>query len=109
MTRTRLSAYLAVLFAVSDSITALTFPSHELVRKDATCGDPNATQCPGVPNGFCCSSSAQCLVLASNTTVLCCPKGETCELIAPITCDINQQNVKLHPLAALFTTNLAGT
>ncbi|OAA68624.1 hypothetical protein SPI_00819 [Niveomyces insectorum RCEF 264] len=68
------------------------------------------SQCKGAnfPSNFCCSASTTCNVLAGNTTILCCPSGENCSLINPITCDLSQQNADTNPDAAIKTTALNG-
>lgn len=47
--------------------------------------------------------------LAAGTTALCCPKGSSCEVIYPITCDIQQQNATVSPGGPIYTTALGGT
>lgn len=83
--------------------------SFYLVKRNPTCDIPNFNQCQGAPNGFCCRSDAHCLVLASNTTVICCPSSSDCAVIQPITCDISQQNSTNFPNASIKTTNLTAT
>ncbi|EFQ29802.1 uncharacterized protein GLRG_04946 [Colletotrichum graminicola M1.001] len=55
---------------------------------------------------FCCPSDTTCLVLAENTTALCCPKGASCDVISPIICDITAQNVIENPTSPIHTTKL---
>ncbi|KAI1807409.1 hypothetical protein F4811DRAFT_472518 [Daldinia bambusicola] len=57
---------------------------------------------PPAPQIFYCSSDTKCIVLAANTTVLCCPNTseEDCINIDPIACDLNQQT----SLASIQTT-----
>lgn len=109
MAHFRISTYLPFILVLSSSVTALSLPAHDVFQRGSTCSNSASTQCPGVPSGFCCGASSSCLVLANNTTLLCCPKGQDCALIQPITCDVTQQNVSLHPQAALLTTNLTAT
>jgi hypothetical protein len=97
----------AVVFPVST--IAFSTPAHELFERLSTCANSGYTQCSGVPSGFCCAPSTTCLVLANNTTLLCCPSGDDCSTIAPITCNISEQNVTLHSDATLLTTNLTAT
>lgn len=68
-------------------------------------------QCPqeSVPANFCCPRTATCQLLARGTTLVCCPEGSDCAKIQPITCDLAQQDPKLHPDAPIKTTALAGT
>jgi hypothetical protein len=83
-------------------------PAHNLFERASTCGDPTHTQCSqaGLPSDFCCGPSSDCIVLAGNTTVLCCPSGSSCSTIRPIGCDITQQNATANPDLALMTTAL---
>jgi hypothetical protein len=53
-------------------------------------------------------ATPSCLVLAGNTTILCCPTDSTCVTIQPINCDITQQNNINFPENALNTTALDG-
>jgi hypothetical protein len=64
-----------------------------------TCGQ-------GLPGNFCCPTNTVCLALASNTTALCCPKGQSCELLYPIPCNIQVQNATAYPDNPLLTTAL---
>ncbi|KAI1490367.1 hypothetical protein F5X96DRAFT_556265 [Biscogniauxia mediterranea] len=61
----------------------------------------------GLPGNFCCESGQTCLALAGSTTALCCPRGSSCSVIQPITCDIQFQNVTAFPESEIFTTNLS--
>ena len=60
----------------------------------------------GLPANFCCSPGSKCIVLASNTTALCCPNGQTCNAITPTTCDVGLMNVAGHPGSPILTTAL---
>lgn len=62
----------------------------------------------GLPDNFCCESDATCIVLAANTTVLCCPKGSNCDTIGAITCDLTLQDPAKNPAAEIKTTALNG-
>ncbi|KAK7532250.1 uncharacterized protein J3D65DRAFT_558798 [Phyllosticta citribraziliensis] len=83
-----------------------------------TCGGDNSlSQCGSkFPDSFCCPAKTHCLGFqddegskGTSTTVICCPEGQDCNLIRPITCDISQQNASLHPPNAVHTTNLTAT
>ncbi|KAK8158824.1 hypothetical protein IWX90DRAFT_11410 [Phyllosticta citrichinensis] len=83
-----------------------------------TCGgDSSLSQCGSkFPDSFCCPAKTHCLGFqgdegskGTSTTVICCPEGQDCNLIRPITCDISQQNASLHPSNAVHTTNLTAT
>ncbi|KAL3417801.1 hypothetical protein PVAG01_10812 [Phlyctema vagabunda] len=85
--------------------------SHEnIFQRQSTCPESSFKRCPqaGLPANFCCDPDTTCIALAGNTTVLCCPAGQTCATIAPIPCDITAQNATLHPNNALKTTALSG-
>ncbi|KAJ5715252.1 uncharacterized protein N7483_012433 [Penicillium malachiteum] len=62
-----------------------------------------------LPSNFCCSSSTSCITTDSETTIICCPSGESCNYISPITCDIQEQNATAHPESSIKTTLLNGT
>ncbi|KAL5345645.1 hypothetical protein ACLOAV_009399 [Pseudogymnoascus australis] len=62
----------------------------------------------GFPSDFCCPSNSNCVTLASNTTLLCCPIGTSCDAINTIVCGISNQNATLHPESTIKTTNLVG-
>jgi hypothetical protein len=97
-----------VLMALGTSAVARSF--HELFERDSACPNSTYTQCSaiGLPSNFCCPSSATCVPLAGNTTLLCCPSGN-CNQIQPITCDISQQNVTAHPDNPLKTSALTSS
>ncbi|CAK7241422.1 MAG: hypothetical protein STHCBS139747_002884 [Sporothrix thermara] len=61
-----------------------------------------------LPSDFCCSAGSVCNVLAGNTTVVCCPEGQNCNTLAPIICDISQQDPVAHPQAPIKTSALNG-
>lgn len=63
--------------------------------------------CPAsLPDNFCCSQGTSCIPLAGNTTALCCPTGQTCEKIQPITCDVVQQDPTINESSPIKTTIL---
>ncbi|KAB2572215.1 hypothetical protein BFW01_g27 [Lasiodiplodia theobromae] len=116
----KLSAICIVSVAVpAASALALAVDTGLLRRADAAvCGGDSAlSQCgSNFPSSFCCPSSTTCTALNDDsgaggeaTSVICCPEGQDCKFIRPITCDINQQNATLHPSNAIHTTNLTAT
>jgi hypothetical protein len=109
MARIRILSLLVFAVLFPGSTIALSTPAHELFERQSSCPHSGYTQCSGVPSGFCCAPSTTCLVLANNTTLLCCPSGNDCSTIAPINCNIQEQNVTLHSDAPLLTTNLTAT
>ncbi|KAK2027293.1 hypothetical protein LX32DRAFT_448404 [Colletotrichum zoysiae] len=91
-----------------------TLEAHETRRLTPRALRPNAS-CPvegysscgnGMADYFCCPSDTTCLVLAENTTALCCPKGASCDVISPIICDITAQDVVENPTSPIHTTKL---
>ncbi|EWZ93369.1 hypothetical protein BFJ70_g8388 [Fusarium oxysporum] len=86
----------------------LDFPSQHQ-RRDGSCPISGDHWCGNdLPGDFCCSSQADCKVLAANTTALCCPKNSKgeCEIILPITCNIERQNPSTNPEAEVKTLAL---
>ena len=79
-----------------------------LPRAVTSCGS-NLQPCSQMPADFCCPSGYSCLVFNNAASVVCCPSGQDCKTIAPITCDIAQQNATLHPLNPLHSTDLGGS
>lgn len=105
---------LAVL-CMSSLTTAFLFPifyTHNyLFSRDAidtlSCPQATSIQCGnGLPGDFCCASDSYCTILAHNTTAICCPNGADCASIAPLSCNIQVQNVTLYPTTVVMTTNL---
>ncbi|EKJ75619.1 hypothetical protein FPSE_04262 [Fusarium pseudograminearum CS3096] len=77
------------------------FPS-QYKKRDGSCPISGDHWCGNdLPGDFCCSSTSVCKVLAANTTTLCCPKNSRgeCEIIMPITCQIERQNPLTNPQA----------
>lgn len=109
MGRVRILSLLVFAIVFPGSTIAFSTPARELFDRQSSCPHSGYTQCSGVPSGFCCAPSSTCLVLANNTTLLCCPSGDDCSTIAPINCNIQQQNITLHSDAPILTTNLTAT
>ncbi|KAI3533678.1 hypothetical protein CSPX01_12603 [Colletotrichum filicis] len=109
MSRLRKCTRVAVLSILIASAHAASIPS-VFGRQDNTCAASGFTSCGnGLPGNFCCGTGKKCITLAGNTTVLCCPEGESCDRISPITCNINLQDPVAHPGASIKTTVLNGT
>jgi hypothetical protein len=69
-------------------------------RLDSVCGGDSSLQQCGAPfpSDFCCPESAVCLQLESTAmAVLCCPAGQDCKFVSPISCDRTAQNATLLP------------
>lgn len=82
-------------------------PGSTPLRSQDQCSSSLFQSCgQGLPGNFCCPTNTVCLALASNTTALCCPKGQSCELLHPITCDIQAQNATAYSDSPLLTTAL---
>lgn len=83
-----------------------------LIHRDATCGGVSGLQQCGqsFPSDFCCPSTSKCLQLNNvvTTSVICCPAGQDCKFIQPITCDTSQLNATLHPENQIHAANLTG-
>ncbi|OCK77212.1 hypothetical protein K432DRAFT_384873 [Lepidopterella palustris CBS 459.81] len=84
-----------------------------LIRREAaTCGGVSGLQQCGsnYPSDFCCPSSTTCLQLnnTASTSVICCPAGQDCKFIQPITCDVGQLNATLHPENQIHAANTTG-
>ncbi|KAK3113794.1 hypothetical protein LTR53_008572 [Teratosphaeriaceae sp. CCFEE 6253] len=65
------------------------------------------TSCgPAFPDSFTCPPSTQCLALNTSTTlmsVLCCPAGQDCSSIQPVSCDQSLQNATLWQASSLHS------
>lgn len=87
------------------------FPSYRkppelFSRDDSLCLVSNYTPCGGgAPDNFCCPRDTKCMVVAANTTALCCPNG-SCGKLEPITCNVGYQNVTAYPDAPIHTVAL---
>jgi hypothetical protein len=62
-------------------------------------GDTSLFQCGApFPSDFCCPTSTKCLRMESSAiAVLCCPAGQDCRFISPISCDEQAQNATMFP------------
>lgn len=80
-------------------------------RASSTCNNTGFQSCnhPGIPSSFCCPSNFDCVSFNNAASVVCCPSGQDCKTIAPLTCDITQQNATLHPTNQLHSIDLGGT
>ncbi|CAM1508192.1 Fc.00g050400.m01.CDS01 [Cosmosporella sp. VM-42] len=82
-------------------------PAELLHRSDdLSCPSSEYSSCGSqVPSNFCCPSDSKCLILAANTTLVCCPNGD-CNTIKPIVCNVKLQDASKHPGAPILTTAL---
>lgn len=101
----------SVLLTIGWLVTAAAAKQHNIFERASTCADPKNIQCTqaGLPSNFCCGASSECIVLAANTTVLCCPPGSSCSTIKSIGCDISLQNASANADISLMTTALTAT
>ncbi|KAL4815904.1 hypothetical protein BDW67DRAFT_163338 [Aspergillus spinulosporus] len=82
---------------------------HQLLHPKRANGCPaSSRKCSGagVSENFCCSSSSTCIALDGGSSVICCPEGQDCSYIQPITCDVTKQNATLYPDNVIKTTRL---
>ena len=91
--------------------SAIYIRSDLVFARDDVCGGVKGlSRCAqaGLPDNFCCGEDTNCMSLAGDTTVLCCPKGSSCDSINPIVCDLTLQDASKNPSAAIKTTVLGG-
>ncbi|KAK4188380.1 hypothetical protein QBC35DRAFT_207047 [Podospora australis] len=93
--------------------TASAIPTNEIFgRQDQCLANFKACGIADIPGNFCCPNGQNCIVLAGNTTVLCCPNNPSnanCKKIQTIPCDISQQDASKNQDAVVKTTALDGT
>lgn len=79
-----------------------------VARQAEVCGgDDDLNQCgSGLPDSFCCPEDTECLPVDRGRTVICCPSGQNCTFLRPVTCDISQQNATRFPSKLVHTTEL---
>ncbi|KAI0138439.1 hypothetical protein BJ166DRAFT_180646 [Pestalotiopsis sp. NC0098] len=89
------------------SVLPSSFLPPQLQLRTEDCHADNYTTCgAGFPAGFCCPTSYTCMPLSANTSVMCCKPGQTCQLVEPIPCNIQLQNVTAVQGAEVHTTRL---
>ena len=104
MGRLPLPLRLLLLIAFGSSTTSA-IPASAIFARQKSCPADNFQHCGSdFPDNFCCDEGTKCLALAGRTTVLCCPEDSECNLLGPITCNIDVQNAKEDPKAPLKTT-----
>ncbi|SPJ70882.1 uncharacterized protein FTOL_00610 [Fusarium torulosum] len=84
------------------AVTTSALPAAHVFAREETC-DADQTSCNSNIANFCCPKGNSCRLLAGETTAVCCPKGQTCNVIQPITCDIRGQDQKEFPNAPVKT------
>lgn len=70
-------------------------------QEDATCGGiANLRQCNnGFPSSFCCSSGSSCVEIENPVAraAICCPTGQDCKFIRPLSCDASVYDAAAQP------------
>ena len=100
-----------LLGALLAPTSAIYIRSDLVFARDDVCGGVKGlSRCAqaGLPDNFCCNEDTNCIPLAGDTTVLCCPKDSDCDSINPIVCDLSLQDASKNPNAAIKTTVLGG-
>ena len=79
-----------------------------VARQAEVCGgNDDLNQCgSGLPDSFCCPEDTECLPVDRGRTVICCPSGQNCTFLRPVTCDVSQQNATRFPSKLVHTTEL---
>ncbi|CVK93044.1 hypothetical protein FPRO06_02780 [Fusarium proliferatum] len=99
----RLPNPLRVLFITAlYASTSSALPANSIFARQDTC-DADQTSCNSDIANFCCPKGNSCRLLAGKTTAVCCPSGQTCNVIQPITCDIRGQDQREFPNAPVKT------
>ena len=72
-----------------------------------------STNCSAVdaqfPLNFQCASNEYCISVDTGSTAICCNNQVKCELLQPVSCDIQNNNATLHPDANIFITEVGQT
>ncbi|KAF3040001.1 hypothetical protein E8E11_007482 [Didymella keratinophila] len=94
------------------SIITSTQASGLFLRQAQTCGEVDGLQqCGGsFPSDFCCPKDSTCMNLNSKDvqSVICCPAGQDCAFIQPITCDVSQLNATAYPDNQMHLSDTTG-
>ncbi|KAL4885980.1 hypothetical protein BJY04DRAFT_179638 [Aspergillus karnatakaensis] len=108
--RTRHASLRHSILMLLTIMTANTSASHARglhpKRADTCSGSSQKCSGAGLLDDFCCSSGSTCVGLDGGSSVICCPDGQDCTYIEPITCDISKQDASLHPDNVIKTTRL---
>ncbi|KAJ4380110.1 hypothetical protein N0V86_004419 [Didymella sp. IMI 355093] len=99
-------------FSLFASVITSTQASSLFLRQAQTCGGVQGLQqCGGnFPSDFCCPKDSTCMNLnsADVQSVICCPAGQDCAFIQPITCDVTQLNATLYPDNQMHLSDTTG-
>lgn len=94
------------------SVFTQSHASSLFLRQAPTCGGVQGLQqCGGsFPSDFCCPKDSTCMNLNSPDvqSVICCPAGQDCAFIQPITCDVAQLNATLYPDNQMHLSDTTG-
>jgi hypothetical protein len=108
----------AIMTALASMLVVGTFamPAHDLEpnfkEREGWCDDLGMRSCnkeyPGVPDFFCCPPNTECVPLAGNTTLICCPTQQrmACQLFLPIPCDTTMMDALVYPREQIKTVAL---
>ncbi|KAG6012852.1 hypothetical protein E4U43_007612 [Claviceps pusilla] len=90
------------------SLATVVSSSPAMFARDDTCAAGGLQSCSaqGLSSSFCCETGRICMTLAGHSTVMCCPNGSSCDVIRPITCDIETQNPNTNVRAPIKTLAL---
>ncbi|KAF1929522.1 uncharacterized protein M421DRAFT_419311 [Didymella exigua CBS 183.55] len=99
-------------FLLFATVVTSTQAASLLLRQAQTCGGVQGLQqCGGsLPSDFCCPKDSTCMNLnsADVQSVICCPAGQDCAFIQPITCDVTQLNATLYPDNQMHLSSTTG-
>lgn len=80
-----------------------------LERRADTCPSENPVSCSAVdsqlPSNFCCGKDTTCVSIDQSSSAICCPKGQNCDNIGTINCDVSLQDASKNT-GPIFTSNL---
>ncbi|EXJ81468.1 hypothetical protein A1O3_07760 [Capronia epimyces CBS 606.96] len=98
---------MAILSSSSASqTTSRSSPSSSLLLRRQDDSTSCSSVDPQLPSNFKCPSGTNCVSLDKSSSALCCPEGNICSNIQPISCDIQAQNLTANANSNIFTTRL---
>ncbi|KAI9772404.1 MAG: hypothetical protein M1839_002483 [Geoglossum umbratile] len=86
----------------------MTLQDSTLSARDGSCpGNANLNSCSGtkLPSNFCCPADTSCMSLNNATSLVCCPTGQNCQVIGPISCDTSSQDATKFPESLVKNTD----
>ncbi|KAM5351738.1 hypothetical protein ACJ41O_004461 [Fusarium nematophilum] len=78
-------------------------PAGPLFARQDTCASDQLSCSTDLVDNWCCAEDSSCMILAGQTTAICCPEGRSCSKIEPIICDVNAQDAEKFPNASIKT------